>query len=105
LSIKDTPEVLSRLGSHGSARPNCAVERAIFHTMIDQELSLAERISHALRRDPHLARRNLRCETLEGKIKLTGVVQSYYQKQMAQEVIRRIDGVEQVENDLQVAAI
>lgn len=74
--------------------------------MIDQqELSLTERVNHALRRDPQLARRDLRCETLAGKIRLTGVVQSYYQKQMAQEVIRRIDGVEQVENNLEVAAI
>jgi osmotically-inducible protein OsmY len=73
--------------------------------MIDQELSLSERVSRALRHDPCLARRNLRFESLEGKIKLTGVVQSYYQKQMAQEVIRRVDGVERVENDLEVAAL
>ncbi|MEX2185526.1 MAG: BON domain-containing protein [Pirellulales bacterium] len=73
--------------------------------MIDQELSLCERVSRALRHDPYLARRNLRFESLEGTIKLTGVVQSYYQKQMAQEVIRRVDGVEQVENDLEVAAL
>ncbi len=73
--------------------------------MIDQELSLSERVSHALRRDPCLARRDLQFESLEGMVKLTGVVQSYYQKQMAQEVIRRVDGVERVENDLEVAAL
>jgi osmotically-inducible protein OsmY len=73
--------------------------------MIDQTETLTDRVSHALRRDPYLARRNLRFENLEGKVKLSGVVQSYYQKQMAQEVVRRIDGVERVENDLEVIAV
>lgn len=72
--------------------------------MIDQDLSLAERVSRALRRDPYLARRDLRCQTLDGRIKLTGVVHSYYQKQLAQEVIRRIDGVGRVENELEVVS-
>lgn len=66
---------------------------------------MRERVSTALRHDPYLARRNLRFESFEGRIRLSGVVQSYYQKQMAQEVIRRIDGVAQVENELEVVAL
>ncbi len=75
-----------------------------FRTMTDHE-NLLERVSSALRRDPYLSRRNLGFESLEGKVKLTGVVQSYYQKQMAQEVVRRVDGVERIENDLEVIAV
>lgn len=73
--------------------------------MIDHDQALCDRVSCALQRDPYLARRNLRFESMEGKIKISGVVQSYYQKQMAQEAVRRIDGVAQVENELEVAAI
>jgi osmotically-inducible protein OsmY len=29
-------------------------------------------------------------------------VRSYFQKQMAQEVVRRVEGVEQIDNDLEV---
>jgi osmotically-inducible protein OsmY len=76
----------------------------IFRIM-DQDQALCERVSTALRRDPYLARRNLRFESLDGTIRLSGVVQSYYQKQMAQEVVRRIDGVALVENALEVAAL
>jgi osmotically-inducible protein OsmY len=73
--------------------------------MTDHEQALCDRVSHALRRDPYLSRRNLRFESQEGKVKLSGVVQSYYQKQMAQEVVRRIDGVDRVENELEVVAV
>jgi len=33
---------------------------------------------------------------------LRGVVSSYYQKQMAQEAVRRLQGVEGIENHLEV---
>ena len=33
---------------------------------------------------------------------MQGVVKTYFQKQMAQEAIRRVDGVEHVENCLEV---
>jgi osmotically-inducible protein OsmY len=34
---------------------------------------------------------------------LRGVVRSYFQKQMAQEAVRRISGVEEIHNELEVA--
>jgi osmotically-inducible protein OsmY len=39
----------------------------------------------------------------QGVVLLQGEVQSYYEKQLAQEVVRRLDGVERVENEIEVA--
>jgi len=65
--------------------------------------ALNDRLAQALARDPFLARRNLRCESHGDRVILRGVVSSYYHKQMAQEVLRRIDGVRQISNELEVA--
>jgi len=78
-------------------------------TMIDVSLDhcatetpLNDRVLTALERNPYLARRNLRFETHQGRVTLRGVVASYYQKQMAQETLRHIDGVAEISNELEV---
>ena len=63
---------------------------------------LDDRVLIALEQNPYLPRRNLRFETAEGRVTLRGVVGSYYQKQMAQEAIRHLDGVEEIANELEV---
>ena len=68
--------------------------------MID--IPLDHQVSTALERNPHTARRNLRFEADEGRVTLRGVVTTYYQKQMAQEVVRHVDGVHEVANELEV---
>lgn len=69
--------------------------------MIQAELSLDDQVSNALK-DPRFARRELRFESSEGKITLTGKVSSFYQKQMAQEIVGRLDGVRHIDNQLEV---
>jgi len=64
--------------------------------------SLQDRVSTAILHSPHVGRRNLHCETLGGRVVLKGVVSTYFQKQMAQEALRHVEGVEQIENHLQV---
>lgn len=64
--------------------------------------TLADVVEGALNRSPYLPARTVRVEALEGVVRLNGAVRSFFQKQMAQEVIRRLDGVERVENHLQV---
>jgi osmotically-inducible protein OsmY len=59
-------------------------------------------ISSAMSAHPHLKQRKLRFETKQGHVVLRGVVNSYYQKQMAQEAIRRVEGVQSIENHLEV---
>jgi osmotically-inducible protein OsmY len=61
-----------------------------------------ERVSTALRQNPHLHTRNLRFEASEGRVTLKGQVSSWYQKQMAQETLFRLDGIDRVENQLEV---
>ena len=65
--------------------------------------TLDNRVSHALSESPYLHRRKLRFETSEGRVILRGTVGSYFQKQMAQEAIRRVEGIASIENQLEVA--
>jgi osmotically-inducible protein OsmY len=64
--------------------------------------ALDNQIRDALEQNPHLLGRNLRFESREGRVTLKGVVQSYYQKQMAQESLRGVSGVDLIENQLEV---
>ncbi len=70
--------------------------------MSTAETTLDSMISKAIQKHPHLKRRNLRFETQEGRVVLRGTVSSYYQKQMAQEALRRVEGVDHIENHLEV---
>jgi hypothetical protein len=64
--------------------------------------ALHEKVSSALNQNPYVPSRNLRFETSEGRVTLHGQVSSWYQKQMAQETLLRLDGVDGVENRLEV---
>lgn len=64
---------------------------------------LFDRIHEALTSSPYLpSRRQVRIETADGQVVLKGHVRSFFEKQMAQETIRRIDGVETINNQLEV---
>ncbi len=64
---------------------------------------LLEQISMALQSSPYVPKQRVLVETQAGAVRLKGNVDSFFQKQMAQEVIRRLDGVEQIENLLEVS--
>jgi osmotically-inducible protein OsmY len=64
--------------------------------------ALLEQVQGALNRSPYISARDLRVEAREGVVRLEGAVRSFFHKQMAQEMIRRLDGVERIENCLQV---
>jgi osmotically-inducible protein OsmY len=63
---------------------------------------LDEKVSSALSQNPYVPSRNLRFETSDGRVTLHGQVSSWYQKQMAQETLLRVEGVDGVENRLEV---
>jgi osmotically-inducible protein OsmY len=42
------------------------------------------------------------CDCREGILYLRGHTRSYYQKQLAQETVRRLDGIETVVNEIEV---
>lgn len=56
----------------------------------------------AILRSPYLAGRRVRFEAVEDRVILEGEVSSFFQKQMAQEAVLRIDGIRRIENRLQV---
>jgi osmotically-inducible protein OsmY len=66
------------------------------------EPNLAARVDQALQTNPYVNGRLLRFETEGSRVVLQGKVKSYFQKQMAQEVIRKVAGVEEIDNCLEV---
>ncbi len=64
---------------------------------------LEDRVQEVIDHNPYLVQRNLRCEAKEGHVTLHGEVESYFQKQMAQESVRKIDGIVSINNCLEVA--
>jgi osmotically-inducible protein OsmY len=65
--------------------------------------TLDDRVHLALAESPFLTRRKLRFEASEGRVVLRGTVNSYFAKQMAQETLRHVEGVDAIENQLEVA--
>ncbi|MBL8888578.1 MAG: hypothetical protein JNL67_01275 [Planctomycetaceae bacterium] len=57
----------------------------------------------ALRGQPHLTHRPLHLHCTQGRLQLEGQVSTYYEKQMAQEVLRQFDSNVEIENCLDVA--
>lgn len=66
------------------------------------DAQLVERVTSVLEQNPHVPHRHLRFEASQGQVVLRGVVRSYYQKQMAQEAVCGVEGVQMVENQLEV---
>lgn len=70
--------------------------------MMTSDSSAKSPFDEAIQASPYLAGRHVRVDTESGRVILRGVVGSYYQKQMAQEVVRRVDGDRPIDNQLQV---
>jgi len=63
---------------------------------------LFDRIHTALSTNPFVPNRQVSIEAADGRVVLKGNVRSFFQKQMAQEAIRRVDGVQLIDNLLEV---
>lgn len=70
--------------------------------MLLSDTTLPDRVGAAVHHNPYLNGRRLSVLPDSGRVILEGVVNSYYHKQMAQEALRRIDGVRSIDNRLQV---
>ena len=70
--------------------------------MTDISNLLEHRVHRAIEQNPYIAPKTLRFETSEGRVTLRGRVGSFFQKQMAQEAIRRVAGVEEITNEVEV---
>ena len=63
---------------------------------------LVEQAQELLRAVSHISFCDLRCEYRHGLLILRGQVDSYYEKQLAQEAVARLEGVDQVVNEIEV---
>ena len=64
--------------------------------------ALVQRLDSAINGNPHLSGHQVFCSEEGGTVILQGRVRSYYQKQMAQEALRNLEGVQRIVNDLEV---
>jgi hypothetical protein len=60
---------------------------------------LAERCLHS---NPYLALKNISCDLLDGVLFLRGCLPTYYLKQLAQEAVADLNGVDRIDNQIQV---
>jgi osmotically-inducible protein OsmY len=65
-------------------------------------LRLEDQVRDAIDQSPYLTRRGLSCEANDGRVVIRGRVGTFFQKQMAQETLRRINGIVSIENCLEV---
>ena len=72
--------------------------------MSESEINFVRQVEDVVKTSPYLAGRKLRIEADAGRVVLHGTVRSYFQKQMAQEALRQVDGVQGIENRLVVVA-
>ncbi len=63
---------------------------------------LHDQLHFALNANPYVPQRSLRFEASQGRVTLRGTVGTFFQKQMAQESIKRIAGVREIANELEV---
>jgi hypothetical protein len=71
---------------------------------IDEAHDLQFRVHLVLARSPYVGRRGIQCEIVDENIViLKGSVLTYYQKQMAQESLRKLEGIGRITNELAVA--
>ena len=68
----------------------------------DQAHGLRELIHNTVAGSPFVSSRNLSIEVEQSQVTLRGDVPSFHQKQLAQEAIRHLDGVDEICNELTV---
>lgn len=78
------------------------LERPVHNSVTENEFSMKLRLASTLQMYGLFANCRLNCEYCEGVVVLRGRVHSFHEKQMAQELIRRVDGVKVVVNRLVV---
>ncbi len=61
-------------------------------------------VQSRLRGSPYPAIQRLSCDFADGRVVLSGRVRSFFEKQVAQESIADVDGVDQIVNGVEVIA-
>jgi osmotically-inducible protein OsmY len=82
------------------AAPPAASRTAVISSLEDVVTLAAQA---RLMRSPYLELHHVLCEFHEGILTLRGCVSCYHLKQVAQSAVRRLDGVAEIDNQLDVA--
>lgn len=77
-------------------------DRPMHMSVTDKGDSVRVRLAEKLRGNGLLANQEVDCDHSEGVVVLRGRVHSFHEKQMAQELARKVDGVKMVVNRLVV---
>lgn len=64
---------------------------------------LATQVFDAVVHSPHLNHRQLHIKTEQGQVTIEGTVKSFFEKQMAQETLKKVEGVESIKNQIEVS--
>ena len=64
---------------------------------------LTQQIYNAVVHNPHVNHRKMHFRAESGRVTIRGTVHSFFEKQMAQEALRKIEGVRAIENQLEVS--
>ena len=67
-----------------------------------EAVALTETATSQLRRAPYLELRQIVCTWRDGVLQLQGKVSSYYLRQIAQSLVQGLEGVEAIDNQLEV---
>ena len=70
-----------------------------------QEHEIAEAAGYRLRKSSYVEVRDISCQCDQGVLFLRGRLSTFYHKQVAQEAVAGLAGVEQVVNEIEVAAL
>lgn len=65
---------------------------------------VSEAAENRLRGHPYLALRHIACDYHDGVLTLRGCLPTYYLKQMAQSAVAPVEGVQRIENEIEVVA-
>lgn len=65
-------------------------------------VTFVDQASVIFQHHPHLSNRKVNCRAHANCVVIEGEVNSFYEKQLAQEALREVKGIERVENNLDV---
>jgi CheY-like chemotaxis protein len=74
------------------------------HASDERKPHILQAAEARLRGNPFLARKNVSCAYSQGVLTLRGSLSSYYLKQLAQDAVGQVEGVEHINNLIQVIA-
>jgi len=101
MNFRNRVAVLGAALMLGGVLGGCASDRPASAVMDDT--AITTKVKSAFATDKDVSAMAVHVQTTNGRVHLTGQVKSYDEKRKAEDVARKVSGVQSVDNDLQVA--